>query len=133
MAGYGQPPAATRFKPGQSGNPGGRPRGASLATTIQALLSSPAVEHEQLNSKDATRLKAMYPSITVAELITLVMAKKAATGHIQAADWIARHGFGNRAILAIDPLESTSLASMTAEALDRQARIFEAGQEATGL
>src|SRR5437868_239041 len=26
--GYGKPPASTRFKPGQSGNPKGRPRGA---------------------------------------------------------------------------------------------------------
>ena len=26
--GYGKPPAATRFQPGQSGNPGGRPKGA---------------------------------------------------------------------------------------------------------
>lgn len=27
--GYGKPPKSTRFKKGQSGNPGGRPRGAS--------------------------------------------------------------------------------------------------------
>ena len=27
--GYGKPPASTRFKPGQSGNPKGRPKGAN--------------------------------------------------------------------------------------------------------
>ena len=26
--GYGKPPAGTRFKPGQSGNPAGRPKGS---------------------------------------------------------------------------------------------------------
>ena len=26
--GYGKPPKATRFKPGKSGNPGGRPKGS---------------------------------------------------------------------------------------------------------
>ena len=31
--GYGRPPAATRFKPGQSGNPNGRPKGAKNVET----------------------------------------------------------------------------------------------------
>jgi hypothetical protein len=31
--GYGRPPAATRFKPGQSGNPNGRPKGAKNIET----------------------------------------------------------------------------------------------------
>ncbi|MDB5497291.1 MAG: hypothetical protein JWP28_1322 [Phenylobacterium sp.] len=33
--GYGKPPAASRFKPGRSGNPNGRPKGAkNLATDL---------------------------------------------------------------------------------------------------
>jgi hypothetical protein len=37
--GYGKPPRAHQFKPGQSGNPKGRPRGAkSEATILQDLL-----------------------------------------------------------------------------------------------
>jgi hypothetical protein len=33
-AGYGPPPRRTRFKPGQSGNPRGRPKGARSTGTI---------------------------------------------------------------------------------------------------
>jgi hypothetical protein len=32
--GYGRPPKATQFKPGRSGNPGGRPKGAKSEDTI---------------------------------------------------------------------------------------------------
>ena len=31
--GYGRPPQASRFRPGQSGNPSGRPKGAKSLTT----------------------------------------------------------------------------------------------------
>ena len=37
--GYRKPPKHSQFKPGQSGNPNGRPRGASLATQVRNLLS----------------------------------------------------------------------------------------------
>lgn len=40
--GYGKPPVETRFKPGQSGNPGGRPKGAKNKV--------PALNEERLKS-----------------------------------------------------------------------------------
>lgn len=42
--GYGRPPARTRFKPGQSGNPKGRPKGS------RNRAPSPAESHERLQS-----------------------------------------------------------------------------------
>ena len=39
QVGYGKPPKLTRFKPGQSGNPRGRPRGAlNMATVLERTL-----------------------------------------------------------------------------------------------
>lgn len=38
--GYGKPPKQTQFKPGQSGNPGGRPKGSkNLSTVMNEILS----------------------------------------------------------------------------------------------
>ena len=40
--GYGQPPKQTRFKPGRSGNPGGRPKGArNFKTDVRVTLETP--------------------------------------------------------------------------------------------
>ncbi len=39
--GYGRPPSETRFKPGHSGNPSGRPKGSeNLSTSVQRVLRS---------------------------------------------------------------------------------------------
>jgi hypothetical protein len=54
--GYGKPPADTRFKPGRSGNPKGRPRGAKN--------KKPALNEERL--KDII-LEEAYRNITVSD------------------------------------------------------------------
>src|SRR5437660_7887241 len=41
--GYGKPPVHSRFRKGRSGNPGGRPRGKSLATLLRAALAETAI------------------------------------------------------------------------------------------
>lgn len=44
--GYGKPPDSSRFRPGQSGNPGGRPKGRSLTALIREALEREQVAPE---------------------------------------------------------------------------------------
>ena len=45
--GYGKPPRHTRFEPGRSGNPRGRPsRSKNLSTLLSEALSEPVVNQQ---------------------------------------------------------------------------------------
>jgi hypothetical protein len=80
--GYGKPPKHSRFKPGQSGNPKGRPKMAAtpLAERINKVLDTPMPYREQGQVKVATR--------RVLSLKMLV--DRAAKGDIAAADTILK-------------------------------------------
>lgn len=56
--GYGRPPSHTRFKPGKTGNPHGRPRGSrNLKTIIQSALTSRIVLREGGNRRSISKLE----------------------------------------------------------------------------
>jgi Family of unknown function (DUF5681) len=57
--GYGRPPVATRFRPGQSGNPRGRPKRArNLAAIVAAALGEPVAVNENGRRRLITKLEA---------------------------------------------------------------------------
>jgi Family of unknown function (DUF5681) len=57
--GYRRPPMTTRFRPGQSGNPRGRPKGArNLSTVIAAALSERVAINENGRRRRITKLEA---------------------------------------------------------------------------
>ncbi len=57
--GKGKPPKATRFKPGQSGNPKGRPKGRkNFATEIKEVLKAPVPVTENGCTRKVTSTKA---------------------------------------------------------------------------
>lgn len=57
--GYGRPPMMTRFRPGQSGNPRGRPKGArNLSTIVAAALSERVAINENGRRRRITKLEA---------------------------------------------------------------------------
>jgi hypothetical protein len=58
--GYGNPPKHTRFKPGQSGNPGGRPKGSkSFKSVLQDELSQQVNLTEQGVMSKVTKMEAL--------------------------------------------------------------------------
>ena len=57
--GYRRPPVGTRFRPGQSGNPRGRPKGArNLSTVVAAALSERVAINENGRRRRITKLEA---------------------------------------------------------------------------
>jgi len=57
--GHGKPPEASRFKPGQSGNPKGRPRGAkNLHTLLDKIINERVVVTENGKRKLISKLEA---------------------------------------------------------------------------
>jgi hypothetical protein len=57
--GYCRPPVETRFRPGQSGNPRGRPKGArNLSTIVAAALNERVAVNENGRRRRITKLEA---------------------------------------------------------------------------
>lgn len=101
---------ATRFQPGQSGNPGGRPKMAPLSNACRELLASPVPDDSQ--------------GRTYAQAIAEALGKRALSGDIRAAQELADRAEG-RARQSIE-IENTTLREaferMSREELDAYAR-----------
>lgn len=77
--GYGKPPKRTRFRPGQSGNPAGRPKGSRNASSLAKL----ALERRITVDHNGRRQR-----MTVREFACLRLAEKAAEGDLKALDYL---------------------------------------------
>jgi hypothetical protein len=70
-SGYGKPPVASQFKPGQSGNSGGRPKGSkNLRTLIKEAARAKVVVNEGGRKRKRSKM----------DLVVTQMMNKAAQG-----------------------------------------------------
>ncbi|GEC16621.1 DUF5681 domain-containing protein [Nitrobacter winogradskyi] len=77
--GKGRPPIATRFKPGKSGNPKGRPKGSKNAANLAKT---------ELNGKVVVTLNGRKKSMTVAEISSRRLGDKAMAGDAKAFSFL---------------------------------------------
>lgn len=87
--GYGRPPAASRFKPGRSGNPRGRPpKSKNLSTLVARVLGE---THRLKDQPQGARVR--YKAL---EVVMMTLKAMAARGHDRAGKlytaWLERHG-----------------------------------------
>jgi hypothetical protein len=80
--GKGRPPKSTRYKPGESGNPKGRPKGSRNATKILGQF---------LNEKIAIVEDGKRRKITVREAIVRKLGLNALKGDLKSIEFILSH------------------------------------------
>lgn len=92
--GYGRPPKQSRFKPGTSGNPKGRPR--RTPTPIAQLIS------DVLHAPIEFRRRGVTKTVSRHEFSLMILVEKAVAGDLEAAEAILavweyaeRHGGGS--------------------------------------
>lgn len=105
MIGKDQPPEIgkdTQFKPGESGNPAGKPPGTKhLSTYIQEALTD---ENFELKLKDGSILKEM----PIKAIIKTAVAKSV-SGDTRAMEWLAKHGYGEKLNLEVEDKRTSIL------------------------
>lgn len=129
MNGYANPPVATQFKPGQSGNPLGRPVGRrSLSTIIKDLLEG-ELDFLKLDTAKAAKLAEVYKGKSAWEAVVYVAFIKAMSGDVRAADWLAKNAYGTRQIIETEPQEQPASLELLAE-IERDNEIYRLGEQA---
>jgi Family of unknown function (DUF5681) len=112
--GYGRPPRAHQFKPGRSGNPRGRPRGAKNEATILRDL---------LDRKIEVRQGGRSRKITVFEAILMRFTEDALKGNTKSASFLLSRHAG---IEAGELRPGNDMSDDDRKVLDAFARRFEA-------
>lgn len=100
----GNPDNLVHWKPGQSGNPSGRPKGSKdLSTWIQNLMHDESFE-AVLHYDKATQVQ--WKGAPIKAIIAVAMMR-AVRGDERWADWLSKNGYGNKLILGTeDPAEA---------------------------
>ncbi len=130
--GYGRPPRATQFKPGQSGNPKGRPKGSlNLETVLGRALAEKVVIVENGRRRRLSKLQ-----IAVKQLVN-----KAAAGDPRATQLLLKPSISDTRNLPISEISEADqrreqsrkkIAKLSSEDLDTLLKLIdkmESGEE----
>jgi Family of unknown function (DUF5681) len=118
--GYGRPPAAHQFKPGQSGNPKGRPKGAKNESTILREIFQRKIESRSSNGRSR--------KITVFEGILLRITEDSLKGNTKSAAFL----LNRYAAMVSGELQRQDLSEDDREVLEAFARRIEARRKEDG-
>lgn len=114
----GNPQNLKPWKPGESGNPRGLPKGTvHLSTWIQNLMHDESFE-AILQYNKTTAVK--YKGAPIKAIIVVAMMR-AVGGDERWADWLAKNGYGNKLIIGTeDPAEAVlrKMGLLKEEAID---------------
>jgi hypothetical protein len=77
--GYGRPPTSSQFRPGQSGNPNGRPKGVRNASSMA---------RDVLERTINVKVKGAWRKMTVRKAAYLRLAERAVAGDAKALDYL---------------------------------------------
>lgn len=90
----------TQFKPGESGNPAGKPKGAKhLSTHIQEMLND---EEFETYLEHPAKGYVPFKGAPIKAIVTVAL-RKAAAGDDKAREWLAKYGYGTKLQLSNDP------------------------------
>ena len=95
--GYGRPPIHSRFKPGQSGNPRGRPRHKSLKADLQAALAEPAPDGS--GSKQAALTRQLVDNAVAGDLAAMRLILAATASRADEPDEDEQIGADDQALV----------------------------------
>ena len=122
--GKGKPPKEHQFKPGQSGNPAGKPKGTiQLSTIIQNLAED--IDWDLTNLKSKDELKEKYGKRGFNALVYVAFSK-AMSGDVKAMEWLAKHGYGEKLKLEVDDSRKQILAKYGLDEVDDVGKTQEA-------
>ena len=89
----------TQFKPGQSGNPKGVPKGTKhLSTWIQEMLNDPQFSMLLPDPKEGFKEHKGAPLKAIVKVAVI----RAAQGEKESREWLAKYGYGTKLIHAND-------------------------------
>lgn len=121
--GYGRPPRATRFKPGRSGNPRGRPRNRHREIPYDAVLGQMVMVREGGRERRVTAAEAFILKLTQKGLAGDSAAARSSLAAIEAArEKRADNETGNRLIITFIGLGISTVIGKLGIALKKHPR-----------